>query len=73
MVVDFCLGRCGLFAGFGRLFVGREGDVGAGFEELLPELGALPYCGGVLGVLFDDGEDAGGDYSVCAAEIMVNF
>lgn len=72
-VVEFCLCRCGLFARFGRFFVGGEGDVGAGFEELLPEFGTLPYCGGVLGVLFDDGEDAGCDYSVSAAEVVVNF
>lgn len=31
-----CIGREGVFRGL--LFVAREGDVGAGFEELLPEL-----------------------------------
>ena len=73
MVVNFCLGCCGLFAGFRGVFVGGKGDVGAGFEELLPEFGALPYCGGVLGVLFDDGKYAGCDYSVSAAEVVVDF
>ena len=73
MVVSFCLGRCRLFAGFRGFFVGGERDVGAGFEELLPEFGALPYCGGMLGVLFDDGEDAGCDYAVSPAEVVVDF
>lgn len=85
-----CIGGEGVFRGL--LFVAREGDVGAGFEELLPELrvdGALvtgicgpgggPYSGALpdvlrlLGILLDDGEDAGCDYPVCLAEIVVDL
>lgn len=40
---------------------------------MLPELGTFPDCGGVLGVLLDDGENAGCDYSVGAAEVVIDF
>lgn len=35
--------------------------------------GSFPDVFGVLGVFFDDGEDAGGDDSVGFAEIVVDF
>lgn len=70
---DFSFGGRGFFAGFWGFFVRGERYVGAGFEELLPEFGTFPDCGGMLGVLFDDGEDAGCDYSVGTAEVVVDF
>lgn len=70
-----CAGRCScwLFSAFWWLFVGGERHIGAGFEELLPELGSLPDRGGMLGVLLNDGQDAGCHDSVGSAEVMVNF
>lgn len=35
--------------------------------------GALPDVLGVFGVLFDDGEDGGGDDAVGAGEVVINF
>lgn len=70
-----CTGRgsCRLFFTFRWLFVGGKGDIGAGFEELLPELGTLPDGGGMLSILLNDGQDAGCHDSVGSAEIVVDF
>lgn len=43
---------------FRCLFIARQRDVCASLEELLPELGPVPYCIGVLGILLDDRYDA---------------
>lgn len=54
-------------------FVAGERDIGAGLEELLPELGAFPDRLRMLPVLLDYRENASGDDSMCAAEIVVDF
>lgn len=54
-------------------FVAGERDIGAGLEELLPEFGAFPDRLGMFAILLDYGEDAGGDNSMCAAEVVVDL
>ena len=72
-----CGGRSGVFGSglvlLRGLLVAREGHVGRGLEELLPELGALPDILGMLGILFDNGKDTGGNDAVGTAKIVVDF
>lgn len=58
---------------FGWFFVAGERDIGGGFEELLPKLGAFPNAFGVLCVVFDDGKDTCSDYAVGATEIVIDL
>lgn len=56
-----------------RLFVTGEGDIGGSLEELFPEFGAFPYVLGVFCVLFDDGQDTGGNDAMGATEVVVDL
>lgn len=57
----------------GGLLVAREGDIGRGLEELLPELGAFPDLIAVLRVLFDYWQDTLRDDTMRPREVRVNL